>query len=132
MSGRPLYFRVNPARKAIGTMTYLVEIPVEGGGRLLVQAAGEAPSELELTTSATGAVVATARESLERALDQLTPAIKALHGRIVAMAPTEAKVEFGLVLSAETGIVVAKGSSEVHFTVTLNWKRPGQAERATD
>lgn len=40
------------------------------------------------------------------------------------MAPDEVTVEFGIKLGAETGIVVAKGSTEVHFTVTLCWKRP--------
>jgi hypothetical protein len=32
-------------------------------------------------------------------------------------------VEFGLTLTAETGVVVAKGSAEVHFTVTLAWSK---------
>jgi len=30
-------------------------------------------------------------------------------------------VEFGLSVTAETGVVVAKGGTEVHFTVTLTW-----------
>ncbi len=36
-------------------------------------------------------------------------------------------MEFGLTLGAETGVVVAKGTSEMHFGVTLAWKRPGSA-----
>jgi Trypsin-co-occurring domain 1 len=38
------------------------------------------------------------------------------------LAPDEVTVEFGLVLGAESGVVVAKGHGEVHFTVTLAWK----------
>jgi len=34
-------------------------------------------------------------------------------------------VEFGLTLGAETGVVIAKGTSELHFAVTLAWKHPG-------
>ncbi len=60
---------------------YLVEVPVEGGGRLVVQVSGtELPGELRL-----------------------------------AARPGE---------GAQTGIVVAKGTSEMHFAVTLGWKRP--------
>jgi hypothetical protein len=36
-------------------------------------------------------------------------------------------LEFGLTLDVETGVVVTKGTSEMHFTVTLTWKRPGSA-----
>ena len=39
----------------------------------------------------------------------------------------EVAVGFGLVLGAETGVVVAKGTGEVHFSVTLTWKCPGEA-----
>jgi len=41
-------------------------------------------------------------------------------------------VEFGLTLGAETGVVVAKGTSEMHFAVTLGWKRPQPRPAATD
>jgi len=61
---------------------YLIEVPVEGGGRLVVQV-----SDAELD-------------------------------RLVAMSPDEVSVEFGLTLGAETGVVVAKGTSEMHFAVT--------------
>ncbi len=40
-----------------------------------------------------------------------------------SMAPDEFEVEFGIVLSAESGVVLAKGSADVHFNVTLSWKR---------
>jgi hypothetical protein len=105
-------------------MTYLVEVPVEGGGRLLVQAAeGDLPGGLELAAGRKpGEIVARAAQPLEHALDELRPAVDAIRNRLETMAPDEVAVEFGIVLSAETGVVVAKGSTEVHFTVTLTWK----------
>ena len=106
---------------------YLIEVPVEGGGRLVVQVTdAELPGELQLAARP-GEVIAKARQSLEQALDQIKPAIRAVLDRLVAMSPDEVSVEFGLTLGAETGIVVAKGSSEMHFAVTLGWKRPGAA-----
>ncbi|HLL68199.1 MAG TPA: CU044_2847 family protein [Micromonosporaceae bacterium] len=106
-------------------MTYLIEIPVEGGGRLLVQASDEdLPGDLELAALRPGEIVARAGESLETALDQIQPAVKAVLSRLAKLAPDEVAVEFGLVLGAESGVVVAKGTSKVHFTVNLTWKRP--------
>lgn len=63
-----------------------------------------------------------ATQPLEAALDDLRPAVAAVRQRLDAMQPDEVSVEFGIVLGAETGVVVAKGTTEVHFTVTLTWK----------
>ena len=105
-------------------MAYVIEVPVEAGGRLLVQATGdELPGELELASLRPGEVVARARESVEAAFDQVKPAVEAVAGRLKAMAADEVAVEFGIVLGAETGAIIAKGTAEVHFTVTLTWKR---------
>ena len=113
-------------------MTYLIEVPVEGGGRLLVQAsAAELPGGLELAALRPGEIVARVEKSLEHALDELKPAVVAVRDRLAALAPDEVAVEFGIVLGAETGVIVAKGTSEVHFTVTLTWKQPQGAEAAS-
>jgi hypothetical protein len=115
-------------RPAKGDTVYLIQVPVEGGGRLLVQASdAELPGDLQLAAARPGEVVARARQSLEQALDQIKPAMRAVLDRLVAMSPDEMRVEFGLTLGAETGVVVAKGTSEMHFAVTLSWKRPGSA-----
>lgn len=105
-------------------MTYILEVPVEHGGRLLVQA-GEADlvGGLELAALRPGEVAARARESVETAIDQLNPAISAVASRLKAMSADEVAVEFGISLGAETGAVIAKGTAEVHFIVTLTWKK---------
>jgi hypothetical protein len=110
-------------------MTYLVEVPIETGGRLLVQASEEdLPVGLELAARRPSEILAHAAQPLEQALDELRPAVEAVRSRLSAMAPDEVTVEFGIVLGAETGVVVAKGTTEVHFTVTLTWK-PGEDRR---
>lgn len=112
-------------------VAYLVEFPVDGGGILLIQASDEElPGGLELAAVSPGEVVARARESVERVFDQVKPAINAVVGSLRAMAPDEFAVEFGIVLSAESGVVIAKGTAEVHFTVTMSWKRSDQAQDA--
>jgi len=105
-------------------MAYVIEIPLDAGGSLLVQAReDDLPGGLELAALRPGEVVARARQSLETAIDQIKPAVNAIASRLKTMAADEAAVEFGIVLGAETGAVIAKGTAEVHFTVTLNWKR---------
>ncbi len=112
---------------------YLIEVPVEGGGRLLVQVSdAELPGDLQLASARPGEVVARARKSLEQALDQIKPAVQAVLDRLVAMRADEVSVEFGLTLGAETGLVVAKGTSEMHFAVTLGWKRPQSGTAVND
>lgn len=106
-------------------MTYLMEVPLETGGRLLVQASEEdLPGGLELAARRPSEILARAAQPLEQALDELRPAVEAVRRRLSTMAPDEVTVEFGIVLGAEAGVVVAKGTTEVHFTVTLTWK-PG-------
>ena len=39
------------------------------------------------------------------------------------MSPDEIAVEFGIALGAKAGAVIAKGTADVHFTVSLTWKR---------
>ncbi|HSV66969.1 MAG TPA: CU044_2847 family protein [Mycobacteriales bacterium] len=114
-------------------MGYLIEVPVEGGGRLVVEAGdADVPADLELASVRPGEVVTQARESLERALDQLRPAVSALSGWLTTLAPDEVTIGFGLRLSAEAGVVVAKGTSEVHFDVTLTWQNGAPTGRRPD
>lgn len=106
-------------------MGYLVQVPLEGGGTLTLQAPDDdVPGELELAAVPPGEVVVRTAKTLERALDELQPALASMLSRLVALAPQEVTVEFGIMLGAESGIVVAKGKGEVHFTVTLGWKPP--------
>lgn len=110
-------------------MAYLIEVPVEAGGRLLVQVReDDLPGALELASLRPGEVVARARESVEAAIDQIKPAINAVTDRLKSMAADEVAVEFGIVLGAETGAVIAKGTAEVHFSVTMTWKREGAGD----
>lgn len=112
-------------------MAYVIEFPIDAGGHLLVQAAeDDLPDTLELASLRPGEIAIRARESVEAAIDQLKPAINAVTGRLKAMSADEVAVEFGIVLGAETGAVIAKGTAEVHFTVTLSWTRAA-SEHAT-
>jgi hypothetical protein len=101
---------------------YLLEYPLEGGGVVAVEAEdasrvvrGWRPDE----------ATARATESLEAAIGRVRPAADAVISsfRDSVQAPTEIELEFGIVLTAEAGAVIARTQGEVHFQVTLRWSR---------
>jgi len=115
-------------------MNQLIEVPVQGGGRLLVEGSATVPSsDLRLASRTPGGgLVVQAKETLEQALDHLQPALKGMLTRLQDLGSDEVTVDFGLSVGAETGLVVARGNGEVHFAVSLLWRRddgaPSQAE----
>lgn len=101
-------------------MPKIVEFEMADGGVLKVQSAER---DLGLVpATALDKTVEKARVTLEQAIGAVTPALSEITGQLRKLSPAEVTVEFGLVLGAESGVVVAKGHGEVHFTVTLAWK----------
>ena len=103
-------------------MTYLIDVPVDGGGRLLIEVADDGLGSLELASLRPGEVVARARVSLEQSLEDLLPSLGVVTQRLRRLAPDEFTVEFGLACGVESGLFVAKGTGNAHLTVTLVWK----------
>ena len=110
-------------------MAYLIEIPVEAGGRLFVEASAEDVDGLGHASRA-GEALARAGRSLESTIDEIRPALGVVLARLHDLAASEVEVAFGLKLGAETGVVVAKGSSEVHLDVRLVWHRDPEEHAA--
>ena len=101
----------------------LLQVPLEAGGAVLVEAeAADIPGGLVLASPDAGKAAALATATLEQSLERLEPVLSALVDRLSRVAPQEFTVEFGVKLGGEMGIILAKGTSEVNFTVTLGWK----------
>jgi hypothetical protein len=113
-------------------MKRLVEFPSESGEPILVEVedvglAGETRRGLS-----TSAVVERAQTSFEDALDRARPMASGLVrklrdiGDAAGNPPDEVQVEFGIVLSAAAGAVLASASAEANYKVTMTWKQqPG-------
>ena len=108
-----------------------VEFELESGGKLFVQpAAVDAEmGGLGLASPNVRDGVKKASQTLDDAIGQITPALEVVAGKLKALSPDAVTVEFGLTLTAETGVMVAKGSAEVHFTVTLAWSNENDGDR---
>lgn len=108
-------------------MSQLVEFPLAGGGTVRVEVEEEGIAR----AGRAGEVVATAQQTLQKALDPIRPiaesVLEKLHG--LAETPDRISVEFGVKLSAETGVIVARGTAEANFTVQLEWNRPAGTAR---
>lgn len=88
----------------------LMEVRIGDGGRqLLVVTSDEDPRSLELAARGASKVPIQARESLEQALEEIGPVVEVFRRRLAAVCPDEVALEFGLLLGAETGLIVAKG-----------------------
>jgi hypothetical protein len=82
----------------------------------------EVADDLVLASSEAGKVAARARMTLEDALTGLKPSLVKVVHLLREIAPDETTVEFGLKMGGETGMIIAKGTAEVNFTVSLSWK----------
>lgn len=106
-------------------VTYLLGLPVETGGReVLVFEVdrNDVSDDLVLASPDPGKVAALAQVTLEEALAKLKPAMQKVVHLLKDLSPGETVVEFGLKMGGETGVIIARGTAEVNFTVRMSWK----------
>jgi Trypsin-co-occurring domain 1 len=110
-------------------MKRLVEFPSESGEPVLVEVEDLGLGGETRRGLSTSAVVERAQTSFEDALEKARPMALGLVGKLRAIGdaagnpPDEVQVEFGLILSAEAGAVLAAASAGANYKVTMTWKR---------
>ncbi|WP_320777332.1 CU044_2847 family protein [Streptomyces sp. CRN 30] len=67
--------------------------------------------------------VADAAETLRGAVDQVRPAVQDIVDSLRTMPrrPDRISLEFGMKVTAEAGVVIARTAAEAHFTVGMEW-----------
>jgi hypothetical protein len=106
-------------------VTYLLGLPTEAkSDDVLVFEVdrAEVSDDLVLASSEPGKTVDRARVTLEEALGKLKPSLNKLIRTLKELSPDETEVEFGLKIGGETGVIIAKGTAEVNFTIRMCWK----------
>ncbi|MFC8093386.1 CU044_2847 family protein [Streptomyces sp. NPDC057301] len=95
---------------------------LDSGDRVLVQVSGAGPGGVDRVGRG-NRVVAGAAQTLQQALHRTRPALSAVMetARGLAEPPRVVTVEFGISLSAEVGVVVARGTTEANFAVSMEW-----------
>ena len=115
-------------------MSFLLDVPVEAGsGDVLVVEVdrGDVPGDLVLASPGMGEVAARAQISLEESIARLKPSLHKVVSLLRELSPDQTEMEFGLKVGGETGLIIAKGTAEVNFRVTMSWGRePGSAKQS--
>ena len=82
----------------------------------------EVSGDLVLASPDPGKIADLARVTLDEALAKLKPSLHKVVQLLKDLSPDETVVEFGLKIGGETGVIIAKGTAEVNFTVRMSWK----------
>ncbi|MDA3647774.1 hypothetical protein LZ318_37080 [Saccharopolyspora indica] len=97
----------------------LVKMPLEDGGELLIESVEERGS---IPVGAGGRVVQ-ASETVQKAMGSIRSAAEAVLGELRAMEqpPSKVNVQFGIKVTGEANLAVAKSAGEANFNVTIEW-----------
>ena len=110
-------------------MKRLVEFPSESGETIFVEVEETLPGGETRRGLFPSVMVERAQTSFEDALERTRPMaatlVKKLRdiGDSAGSPPDEVQVEFGIVLSAEAGAVLAAASAGANYKVTMTWKK---------
>jgi hypothetical protein len=102
----------------------LLELPLAGGGTVLIEAA---PASVPVTRGRGGPAEAVTRAgaSLEQVLGRVGPAVQGIvrELREAAEWPDEVTVEFAVKVSTDSSVIIARAGGEANFRITMMWSR---------
>ncbi|MGW2559297.1 CU044_2847 family protein [Streptomyces sp. NPDC001514] len=105
-------------------MTGIGEMRLSDGTAVRVEVEGQQETGIDrVGRGSASEVVRGSAQTLQEALAHIRPAVDAVADSVRGLAsrPDSVSVEFGIKLSAEAGVVVAKAASEANFAVRLEW-----------
>jgi Trypsin-co-occurring domain 1 len=104
-------------------VSYLLAVPVDANTDDVVvfEADRHEAEGLVLASTEPGTLASRAGTTLEEALANLRPSLDKVVALLRQMSPHSTEVEFGLKIGGETGVIIAKGTAEVNFTVRMSW-----------
>ncbi|WP_052888894.1 CU044_2847 family protein [Thermogemmatispora carboxidivorans] len=105
-------------------MKKLVAFPLEDGGQVVIEVEEPEPEGGKRTPVARSLTrPEQAPETLEKALQKVLPAIKAVAEKLhhLDLKPDEVEIAFGIKLNASLGAILATAGSEANFDITLHW-----------
>jgi hypothetical protein len=102
-------------------MGELLEFKTEAGDSVLVEV--DEPRGPVTRGGRAEGVVVEAAESLEHVLGRLGPVVRGIVAQLRAAAdwPDEVEVEFGVKLSADSNVIIARAGGEANFRIALRW-----------
>jgi hypothetical protein len=115
--------------------TIVLKVPIDDDGQVVEVEVDSGNLDIGMREQLLAAEpdLAKAAFSLASSVDRITPALSTVLHRLRAAehVPDEIGVELGLKVGGETGLIIAKGTADATFKVTLAWKRPN-GDRAAE
>ena len=110
-------------------MKRIVEFPSESGDSILVEV--DDPAVIDYRTDTDDRIgireqmIQRSTKSFESALETIKPVANAILTKVGSLhqPADEIEVKFGIKISSELKAVVASGTGEVNYEITLKWKR---------
>ncbi|MGF1494399.1 MAG: CU044_2847 family protein [Microcoleaceae cyanobacterium] len=92
-------------------------------------AAGSSPEEDEDLIGIGDEAVQKAKQKLGQALSSIRPVANAIIEKVESLnqPADEVEVKFGVKMSSELGAIIASGSAEVNYEITLKWNNTGRS-----
>jgi Trypsin-co-occurring domain 1 len=117
-------------------MPNLIEVPLERGGSILIEADAASSGEA-LRGKAAAQVIEKVSQTLEEALSQVRSTAEVVITQLCAIpqSPDEVSVEFGVKFGAKGSVYIAGGEAEANFKVALKWKKetaPSETDGETE
>ncbi|MGW7659419.1 CU044_2847 family protein [Streptomyces sp. NPDC054756] len=112
-------------------MTAITSIRLDDGSLLRVETTAPAtatpvPEDVyePIRRPRTGDDVGSAADTLRAAVDRVRPAVQDILDSLRSMPrrPDRITLEFGVKVTAEAGVVVARSAAEAHFSVGVEWE----------
>jgi len=104
-------------------MSEVIHVLLAGGGSMAVETGPDPLGAGVVKAGRAGRLIDEATDTFEGALASLVPGAIALRDALLAAKPTGMEVTFGLKLTAEAGVVIARTAGECNFSVTLRWAK---------
>ncbi len=104
-------------------MKRIVEFPLENGDSIFVEV--DEPANTDDRIGLRDEIVEKANQTFESTLEKIKPIANVILTKVRTLhqPADEVEVKFGVKISAELGAVIASGSGEVNYEITLKWKR---------
>jgi Trypsin-co-occurring domain 1 len=111
-------------------MSPLLDLGLEQGGSILVEVEQTEGSGPVMRGSGRPAeTVVEAGQTLESVMGRLGPAVRGIVSELRSAAdwPDEVEIEFGIKLSTEANVVIARAGGEANFRICLRWAHPAES-----
>src|SRR3954468_19003582 len=101
-------------------MAQWIRMPVDGDEEILIEVGTDGTGNQRVGR---GTSVEQASETLRQSLHRLRPAAEAVLDEFRAMRqrPSKITVQFGIKVTGEANLIIAKTAGEANFTVSMEW-----------